>query len=167
MELSTCASTHPQGRHSCLEPMTPVPKPEPLAGREQRPALVGWVLTPFSHTAFNWELVQGGLAFLEDKDSLEMGKNSIIRQELEPCRLLSTCVTFCVKQGCKAVLIMANDRNLSFRKLSQFPASHSPEETEPGSEPGTDHKYKPMLLSHAKQAWKARIKNLSWDLWWK
>ena len=64
-------------------------------------------------------------------------------------------VMFCIKQDCKAVLIIANDRNLSFRKLSQFPASHSPEETEPGSELGTDHKHKPMLYQmqngHEKQ----------------
>lgn len=82
----------PQERHSCLGPMTPVPRLDLLGAREQRPALLGWVLTPFSHTAFDWDLEQGRLALLGDQDSLEMGKDSHIWQELELCHLLSTHV---------------------------------------------------------------------------
>ena len=67
-------SPPPRRRQSCLGPMAPVPRLDLLGGREQRPALLGWVLTPLSHTAFDWDVEQGRLAFLGDQDSLEIGK---------------------------------------------------------------------------------------------
>lgn len=36
IEVTICAATHSQGRCSCLGPVTPAPRPDPLEGREKR-----------------------------------------------------------------------------------------------------------------------------------